>query len=76
MLLFIMPLFWLAADVITYILVFSIISLDGDVYFFGFILGSACIVVAVTIGFIAEWIGRKKTFYLVFALNTVDSILY
>ena len=75
-LLFIMPFFWFVADVITYGLVFSINSLDGDVYFFGFILGSACMVVAVTIGFIPEWIGRKPTFYLVFVLNAVGSILY
>ena len=53
LLLFIMPFFWFVADVISFGLAFSINSLEGDVYFYGIILGSACLVVAASMGFIA-----------------------
>ena len=71
-----MPLFWFVADVISFGLAFSINSLEGDVYFYGIILGSACIVVAASMGFIAECIGRKASFFLVFLLNLVGSVCY
>lgn len=71
-----MPFLWFVSDVISFGLAFSINSLEGDVYFYGIILGSACIVVAATIGFIAEGIGRKFSYFLVFAINVIGSLCY
>ncbi len=74
--LIVMPFFWFVSDVISFGLAFSLNSLEGDIYLYGIILGSACIVVAMTTGSIAEWIGRKPTYALVWILNISGSLAY
>ena len=43
----------MVSDIISFGLTFSLNKLNGDIYLYGIILGSATLVVAFTVGFVA-----------------------
>ena len=72
----VLPFFWMVSDIISFGLTFSLNKLNGDIYLYGIILGSATLVVAFSVGFVAEWIGRKPTFAILWILNILGSLAY
>ena len=76
MLLFIVPLLWLAGDITSYGILYGINHLSGNLYTNGILMGVADFISAVSVGIISNCCGRKIAILLMWAFATVGCLAY